>query len=258
VVGLYRTRAVVLRVKDFGEADRLVTLLTAESGKVQALAKGVRRPKSKLAGGISIFSLGDFQLWQGKSLDGIKQVEIIESYRLLRENIEKMAYASYVCELTDQLQGERDADSGVFSLVIHTLAALQDYEDLDLVLGIFLLRVLSIGGYLPEINVCVSCGSVVPIGSSLVLSASGGGILCADCIRGEKSASAEALSLLRFLVNADYRLAGRIKAGSVNYQVVSLLMNYVTYYLEKRLKSSDFLDIIREEKGGFKSVNGSK
>ena len=97
----------MLRVRDFGEADRILTILSDTDGKFAAVARGARRPRSRLVGVTQQFSRGNMLLFRGRSLDTLNTFELLSSYANLSLDVEKMAYASYVAELVDLMTGER-------------------------------------------------------------------------------------------------------------------------------------------------------
>ena len=104
----YRTEAVVIRRSDFGEADRLLTLFSADRGKTRAIAKGARKPQSRKTGHVELFMRSKFLIAEGRDLDIVTQAEMVEAYAPLRDDLVRATYASYAVELLDQtrLPGE--------------------------------------------------------------------------------------------------------------------------------------------------------
>src|SRR5579875_3972014 len=121
---LYKTEAVVLRAAAFGEADRLVTLLSPDHGKIRAVAKGTSRPRSRLAATVQPFVRGRYLLWQGRELDGISQAEALDVHRGLGLDVGAMAAASYCCELADALCQERQEARASYATLLATLGLL--------------------------------------------------------------------------------------------------------------------------------------
>ena len=105
---LYRVDALIIRARDFGEADKILTLYTKECGKIQAIAKGVRKPTSRLRGGVQMFAHSRLLLYRGRSLDIVSQSESVESYGSLQEDLVRLVYASYLVELLDIAVPERE------------------------------------------------------------------------------------------------------------------------------------------------------
>ncbi|HEX6989777.1 MAG TPA: DNA repair protein RecO, partial [Bacillota bacterium] len=125
-MALYRCEGVVLRARDLAEADRLVILYTPDRGKHRAVARGARRPRSRLASGIQPFTRALYLCWRGRSLDGISQVEVIEGFAPLRTDLERLAAATYACELIDAITQESDPQPRLFALLVFTLRALAE------------------------------------------------------------------------------------------------------------------------------------
>src|SRR5512143_2107684 len=123
---LYRVKAIVLRRRDMGEADRLLTVLGRERGKLTLLAKGVRRPASRKAGHIEPFTYVDLLVARGHSMDLVTQAETIEPHRQLREDLWRSGLAYYVCELADAFTQEADPNELVFDLLLETLGRLDE------------------------------------------------------------------------------------------------------------------------------------
>lgn len=121
---LYTVEGVVLRTREYGERDRLVTLLDREGVRRTVLAKGVRRPKSSLAAGVQPYTHSRFLLWKGRSLDGVSQVQVLEALTGLRASLEALAAAAYVAELAEAFTQEGAASPGVFPVVLAVLRRL--------------------------------------------------------------------------------------------------------------------------------------
>jgi len=102
-LGNYKVDGIVLRARDFGEADRIITILDRNLGKLEAVAKGARRTRSRLGGSCQPFSHNHFLLWHGRTLDGVIQCEVVHSFSSLREDLMRLAAASYMAELVDEV-----------------------------------------------------------------------------------------------------------------------------------------------------------
>ena len=144
-----------------GEADRIIVLFTQELGKLSAVAKGVKRPRSKLAGAVQLFNHLEALLAVGRSLDVITQVRPLELFPRLRSDMTRYASASYVAELLDTLVEERAAAPPLFELLVTVLQGLDGEGDPATLLRGFELKLLTELGYGPELFTCVSCGTEV-------------------------------------------------------------------------------------------------
>ncbi len=123
---VFRTDALILRRQDFGEADRLLTVLTPEHGKIRAIAKGTRKPTARKTGHVELFALVDMLIARGRELHVVTQAETKEPFLLLREDLMRGAYADYVVELLDRFTAEQDTSRAEFELLSHALGWLCD------------------------------------------------------------------------------------------------------------------------------------
>lgn len=247
ILSLYKAEAIVLRVRDFGEADKALTFLTREEGKVQAVAKGARRPRNRLAGVTQIFTHCSLLLFRGKNLDTLSQAEINDSFRRLREDLDKLAYATYFCELMDEMVKERDKNDDHFVLLLAALHLLNERPELATVRRWFELRLLSVLGYRPHLGTCVSCGAEIE-GTTLRFSPGQGGLLCPQCLVGEDEIiliSRGTLETVKRLMQMDPRRSGVLKFGpDTEAEMDRMLKAYISYRMEKRLKSLEFLEMV--------------
>jgi DNA repair protein RecO (recombination protein O) len=249
---LYRTEAVVLRRHDFGEADRMLTLYTPGLGKIRVLAKGVRKPRSRKAGHVELFTHNRLLIAKGRSLDIVTQADTINTFLALRTELSRTSCGYYVAELVDKFTEEREENGRVFDLLVQTLAWLGEAEDTDLVLRYFELRLLDYVGYRPQLLQCVSCKRSV--GSTAArFSPAQGGILCRECARverGGRDVPAPVLGTLRHLQTKGYSQCRGLSVNEqAHYELQNTMRQYIIYLLERGLKSADFLDTLRREDG---------
>jgi DNA repair protein RecO (recombination protein O) len=247
---LYRIDAVILRRADFGEADRLLTVFTPERGKLRVLAKGVRKTTSRKAGHVELFMLTDMLVAQGRTWDIISQAEIIEPYRDLRESLDKTGHAYYLAELVDRFTEEHDANAPLFQLLTLALAHISHSDDPFVALRYFELHLLSLTGFQPQLHFCVACGEALEPVTNFFHFVDGGAL----CPRhGEARPTAEPLPLpilkvLRYLQTEPWEKVAHLQITPATRQhVETLLFNYITFLLERRLKSAEFLRQLKRE-----------
>ncbi|WP_448591899.1 DNA repair protein RecO [Thermoflexus hugenholtzii] len=205
---LYRTEAIILRRIDFGEADRLLVLLTPELGKHRALAKGVRKIRSRKAGHLERFMRTSLLLARGRELDVISQAEVIAPHPHLREDLDRSALAHYAAELAEALAPEGEESRALYRLLSDTLDRLDGGEDPQRVIRYYELHLLEIAGFRPQVEFCVGCGEPLreergPYG----FDPRRGGVLCPRCARGAPGAyplSRAALKGMRFILRTPY------------------------------------------------------
>jgi DNA repair protein RecO (recombination protein O) len=247
----YTADSLVLRRLNLGENDRILTLYTREHGKLSAVAKGARRATSRLVGATELFTQARVLLATGKSLDIVTQCEIRASFPALRNDLERLARATYLCELLDVFSHERDAAASAecFDLTVAALTLLgRDMPYLDGLIHAYELRLLDLLGYAPVLDRCARCGNPLdraPFGFSPTL----GGTLChADRNRGDDAIplSAAALALLQALASIDPEALATLHPDrKPAAEVDRVLRWFIRTRAERNLKSADFLDSLR-------------
>jgi DNA repair protein RecO (recombination protein O) len=249
-MALYRTEAIVLRHCNMGEADRIITLLSREYGKIRAVARGVKRPRNRLIGGTQIFTYSEFLIFEGKNLDNISQCEIKESFFKIRDDLEKLTYASYMAELINEFLPEREKNEEVFFLFLKTLHWILKGNDIELIARFFEMKLLLLIGLLPYMESCVYCGGSLEEGE-IYFNASMGGAVCSRCFRmGQESMQIErgTLKLMRSLAVIKFEQLALIKTSlNLKQELERVMRSYITYHLEKKLKSLEFLNKVKNK-----------
>jgi DNA repair protein RecO (recombination protein O) len=184
-MAVYKSKGIVLRSIRYGEADRILDLYTQESGLVSAIAKGIRRTRSRFGGRLEPLSCVEFLAYEGKTLDTITQVEVLRSFCSVRENLARLEAASGIVGIVRALSGGDEADRRVFNLLYHALDALKGREeDTRSIEAAFGLKLSILAGYTPRLDACASCdGNVLEAANedSPYFAPSLGGMLCANC-----------------------------------------------------------------------------
>ncbi len=244
----YRTPAIILKRFDLGEADRLLTILTPQYGKLEAVAKGARKLTSHKTGHVELFTRADMLLNRGRELDVVNQCEMTAAYLPLREDLMRGAYANYCAEMLDRFtsSGEDDGAARLFKLFDETLARLCDETDPRLVVRYYELHLLDIVGYRPELARCVIGGETIQAEDQYFSNAEGGVVCPKDAVRGTATTqiSMRALKVLRHLQRGGYPQA-LIVPPELHEEVERVQQGYITYLLERRLKSVDFIRRVR-------------
>ncbi|GIV62870.1 MAG: DNA repair protein RecO [Chloroflexota bacterium] len=246
-----RVEAVVLRHNDWGEADRLLTLYTREEGKLRAIAKGVRRLHSRKAGHLEPFTRVKLMLARGRDLWIVTQAETVAAYLSLREDLERIAQASYVVELLDRFTYEEGGNRALFDLLATTLQRLDEGHPPFTVLRYYEMRLLDLLGFRPELFHCVGCGEEIQPQDQF-FSPLLGGVLCPHCGGQDSSArpiSVNALRFLRHFQRSTYTEAGRaVIPLPIQQEMETRIQDYLTYYLERGLNTPGFLRAVRRRK----------
>ena len=236
-MALYRDEAVVIRTQKLGEADRIITLFTREHGRVRAVAKGVRRTKSKFGARLEPGSLVDIQLYVGKTFDVVTQVESLENFGdALAADYRKWTIASTILEAAERFtSNEGEPALQQFLLLIGALKALSyESHEPSLVLDAYLLRSLSIAGYAPSMTICSNCEAPGP---HKYFSLVGGGSVCIDCRPSASATPApETLQLMSDLLTGNWD--GADASDPKNRREASgLVAAYLQWHLERELRS---------------------
>jgi len=249
----YQTEAIIIKKIKLGEADRILTLYTPHLGKIQAVAKGVRRPRSKLAGHLELLTHSLVSLARGRNLDTIIGSQTINSFLPLKSDLQLTSYALYATELVDQFTADDIENYPLFQLLLETMHRLCQARDNELVLRYFELHLLNEVGYRPQLQQCVSCHSPLePTINSFCPSA--GGMLCPNCCQSQSLTyplSVNALKVLRLLQGSDYTTVNRLKIDpQLSHELETVMRDYLKYLLEREIKSTVWLDSLREQTKG--------
>ena len=240
----YRDQAVVLRTQKLGEADRIITLFTKEHGRIKAVAKGVRRTKSKFGARLEPTSFVDLQLYAGKSLDIVTEVTSIENFgEALSADYKNWTTANSILEAAERFtENEHEPALQQFNLVVGALRALAHGPyDSSLILDAYLLRSLSVAGFAPSMTNCSRCDKPGP---HKYFSLVGGGSVCVDC---KPSAAAtptpETLQLMADLLTGEWH--GAIDSEPKSRREASgLIAAYLQWHLERGLRSLPLVERI--------------
>ena len=245
---LYRVSAIVLKRRDQGEADRLLTVLTRDRGKLTLLAKGVRRPASRKAGHIEPFTCVDLLVAKGKSLDLVTQAEMVDAHRPLREDLWRSSWAYYVAELADAFTLDADPNALLFDLVQETLSRIDGEQQPALAVLYYELHLLALVGYQPQLFRCIQCGELLQPEMNF-FSLERGGVLCPE--HGINAPGTIALSLpvfkvLRFLQSRPWNQVAQLRLShDVDEQTDRVLGRYIVHHLEHSLRTPVFLQRLR-------------
>lgn len=246
----YRTEGIVLRRSDFGEADRLLTLFSREYGKIRAIAKGARKPQSRKTGHVELFMRTRFLIAEGRTLDIVTQAEMVEGYNQLRDDLVRTTYASYAVELLDRFTADEDRNPQMYDLLSDMLRWLARTNNLLVAARYYELHLLSLLGYRPQLFQCVSCGEGIEERDQF-FSAELGGLLCPNCRQADLNAveiSAAAVKVLRFLQTRQWAAVQSLHLRrELHSELEAVMYSYLTYILERNLKSADFLQRLRRE-----------
>ncbi|MGH3568121.1 MAG: DNA repair protein RecO [Pseudonocardia sp.] len=241
-MALYRDIGVVLRVQKLGEADRIVTMLTRRYGKIRAVAKGVRRTRSRWGARLEPFNHVDVQCYTGRTLDVITQAQTVDAFGVgLIGDYPRYTAGCAVLETADRIVSEEGEPAlRVYLLLVGAIRALAGRErDPSLVLDAFLLRAMTHAGWAPAITDCARCAAPGP---HRAFSIAGGGAVCPRCRPpGSVTPSPETFALLDALLHGDWAVADAAGAAS-RRDTSGLVAAHLQYHLERQLRSLPFVE----------------
>lgn len=238
----YKEQGIVLRSAKLGEADKIVTVMTQGSGKVRAVAKGIRKTTSRFGARLEPFTHVDLMLYRGRgSLDTITQAEILAPHMAIRADLGLIAAGETMLEAVDKVAEEHEKNVRLVLLLLAGMRALDTRPaDPMAVTESFLLKLLSLSGFHPSLSACAVCGGTDP---TLWSAGVGGAVCVADADPGAGSVSRDALALLARLAPLDLAEAGAATLAHerVRREARSLLFGFTEYHLERRMRSVPML-----------------
>jgi DNA repair protein RecO (recombination protein O) len=234
---LYKEQGVVLRSTKLGEADKIVTVMTQGSGKVRAVAKGIRKTTSRFGARLEPFTHVSLMVYRGRgALDTVSQAEIIDPFRSLRADLGLFAAGETMLESVDKVAEEHERNVRLFMLLLTGMRALDSRPtDASAVAESFLLKLLSLSGFHPSLRACAVCGRPEP---DRFASGQGGAVCSSHAELDAGYASREALEHLAALGGTGLLEAGEIAIDTqVRRESRALLFGFAEYHLDRRMKS---------------------
>ena len=247
-----RTEGIVLRRRDYGESDRILVLFTRKLGRVSVIAKGSRKPTSRISGHLELFMRSSFLISRGRNLHILTQAEILESYEGLRKDLIGAGLGYYVIELIDAVTYDEGSNLKLYDLLVTTLELLASGVDPEITIRYYELHALDLVGFRPELFQCVECGKEI-IEQDQFLSGELGGVVCPDCAPGIagggiRPITSRVLKYLRHIQRTDIQdlltldISGEIKEG-----LEKVVQYYLEHTLEKHLNSPEFIKQVRKK-----------
>ena len=252
----YRLSGLVIHRRDMGEADRVVTLLTPQRGRIALLAKGVRKVTSRKAGHLELFTHVRVQVAKARTWDIITQADTIRAFPGLRTNLRRTSHAYYVAELLYYLAPEGEGDEALFSLALETFEHLERAFNLLLVSRWFEAHLLRITGFQPQLYICPACGEPLDVERTNYWNPAEGGALCPRCgaaRKGSRPLPPRILKLMRFLHTHTFDHVQKLSLRpDVLLELEEFMHMYLRHVLERDLRSLAFIRRLRQEMGGGK------
>lgn len=246
-MAIHKTDALILRTHPYKETSLIVSFYTKGFGKINGLAKGVKRAAPRYGSSFQPFSLNEIVFYERKDSDltTIAQCDLKDTFENIRGNLTKTAYASYLSELTDEVTELQDKNEELFTLLFLVLKLLDESkeEEAERLIRIFEVKLLVLAGLIPDLHSCVGCGK--EINHSARFSLSLGGVVCPNCFSLDPKAQAiskGASATIAYLQNASLKEALRLKfTPKIAEELKHILSSFIEFQLEKPLKTLNFI-----------------
>jgi DNA repair protein RecO (recombination protein O) len=236
-MAIYSDRAIVLRTWKLGESDRIAAMLTETLGKVRVVAKGARKPRSRFGGRIEPTRHLHVQCYEGRQLDNLTQVESIDGFRAVREDLDRLTKAAVLLEATDQLSTERQPDPGAYRMLLGALRRLEESDSAMLVPS-FLLKRLAHEGLGPQLDVCVVSGETADL---VAFDVELGGVVSAQVQRG-RYVEPGSLQLMRRVMGGELAQVLDEPESACTHEVADVVTRLYEHHVERRLRSVRAMD----------------
>ncbi|AQS59893.1 DNA repair protein RecO [Desulforamulus ferrireducens] len=246
----YKLDAIILKSRDMREADKIITIYSIQRGKQRVVAHGAAKPTSRKRGAVQPFCYSSLLLHRGRQIDSVSQAELKEGFADLRYDLERLTAAAYLAELTDSFVGEGEPNQELFALLLSTLYLLAA-GNVEMALRAYEARLLNLAGLQPELLGCNHCGA--PFKETKVwFAAEQGALLCQACAAQEKKLtvfSRGTIEVLKTLYRFELSELQQLKVSEpLRKELNILLRGYLEYHLEKRLKTTEFLDRLHKSR----------
>ncbi len=240
-MSIYKTRGIIIKRTNLGEADRLITIYSEKFGKIRTIAKGIRKIKSHLSGNLELFCLSNLNIAEGRNLDIICGAVIEKCYFNLRNKYLATSHAHYFSELVDKLTEGNDPHPEIFLLLDNVLENLDGAQS-EILIPYFELNILTELGYHPELYHCIKCRKKITEEEKIYFSFERGGVVCGKDQKNDLKVSATAIKLLRLFLKHQITVIEKIKLGLETLaEVKKITRVYLNQTSEKDFKSQGFL-----------------
>lgn len=253
-MSILKTEGIVLRQTNLGEADKILTILTRSNGKIKAIAKGCRKPKSSLLSTSEIFVFSEFVLYKGTNFYHISQAVARETFYNLRKDLLRLSYATYFAELAESVSEEELQNEKLFLLLAKALYYLSTGEiPMGLIYLGYQLKLMDISGYRPNLTRCALCREAKEDYARFSIDL--GGVICAGCSSGENlknngdvfRISQGSIEAFKFLLNTEIsRLNTKKIDNTIFNEIDKITRSFIQRHLDKKFKSLEFLDGIKD------------
>lgn len=238
----FKTTGIIIRKFDLNDADRIVTVLTKEHGKINCIAKGARRLKSRFCGRLELLYEVSFDCFQGRSLASINEAHVLSAFSE-EKDLEKYRTLFYLSEITNKLIQEGQLIEGVYPLVCETLTELKNDSSTEIVLHAFLIKMLTLTGFLSPWNRCATCDDSLNPKKPIWLSLTDASTICTDCkTSGDRILTIGLVKWINYMQHYPLSEVVKVKVEKRDHQSVwEWLQGVLANTLSTPVKSEGFL-----------------
>lgn len=250
-MAIQKTEGILLRRQDLRETSIILTFYTRSFGKIKGIVRGVRGARGQSGqAAFEVFALDEIVFYERRRSDiyTVSQCDLVDYFHPLRASLEKLSYATYMVELLDSFTSLGDSNDDAFELILNSLRLLGEDASPKRVARIFEIKLLSILGLVPSIELCAVCGAKIDTPSRF--SFAHGGLVCGDCAKSDKVTSPILPGTVKFISHilaSPFDLAARARvAAPVGKELESILRRFIDYHIERRLKTVQFIKDIEK------------
>lgn len=241
-MGTIKTKGIIIAENNMNDFDKMLTMITPGMGKIACAAKGARRPKSLLLGGTQFLCFGDYVLYKGGETYNINSCEPIEIFYNIRIDLEKLKYAVHITKIINDVVQENQNCYRILQLFLNTLYVISEKDkNLDLILAIFKIKLLSMIGYMPNIKGCGNCKTQENIDS---FSFKQNGFICKACSKQDTSAlhiSENTKCAIQYIIISEPKKIFSFNMPEADLKELQILSKiYFNEKLEKEYKLEEF------------------
>ncbi len=234
----FRSPSIILKTRNLRESDQIVSTFTEKEGKITAVAKGVKKPKSSLRGCVQPFCYSHLFFSKGRDMDLITQGKIIDFFGNSREDINRTLYCIYMMELMDKSLMEKVPMPNLFAVCLEVLQAMNKEGFNPMLIRYFESRLLVNLGYKPVLDRCARCSR--PESKTIDFSMADGGLICDSCRETtgtQMSLRGDCLALIKLLFEGSFQAVRRVKASSAATQQLEVFLEaYLEYHVERKFR----------------------
>lgn len=250
-MGIMKVKGIVIKQVNINESDKILTILTEENGKIEAVAKGCRKPKSQLLASTQLFTVSNFVLYEGRNLSRISQSELLQSFHALRNDLTLLTYATYFAELANVVSLKQIPMRNLFILLCNALYYIvQEKSKVKFIKIAFQLKIANIAGIKPVLDYCACCNEKNQSLDRFSIEA--GGLVCIKCFENQRDSKKIGLGTVEVMKLIYYTKFAQLHTIQINYQILNqmdpIMDQFLETHLDEKFKSLQFITLLDEHR----------